>query len=218
MSRSSSPSHLSSTLPAGACKVDALSSFGGHPIPVPVALEAVHAGFPSVAQDYFNGDFSFDQNVIIHPSSTYIIHVAGESMTGAGIFDGDLLVVDRSLEPRQDDIVIAILDDEMLVKRLVRQDGHTILHAENPSYPDFIPQDGECLVIWGVVTGNYHWQRIDSAGGFDTHPLPQVTYPGRQESPVGQEGRTTSGQQGTIKRRTSHFQPAYPTAEWGHHA
>lgn len=185
------------------CRVDALSLFREHPSPVPQALEAVHAGFPSVAQDYFSGDFSFDQNVIVHPDSTFIIHVAGDSMTGAGIFDGDLLVVDRSLEPREGDIVIAILDDELLVKRLARRRGRTMLRAENPAYPDFMPQEGEELVIWGVVIGNYHWQRVDTrSGSRNGSPLPQVTYPGH--TPRG-PGRT-----GSRDRK-----PVYPSTGWG---
>lgn len=185
------------------CRVDALSLFREHPSPVPQALEAVHAGFPSVAQDYFSGDFSFDQNVIVHPDSTFIIHVAGDSMTGAGIFDGDLLVVDRSLEPREGDIVIAILDDELLVKRLVSRRGRTMLRAENPAYPDFMPQEGEELVIWGVVIGNYHWQRVDTrSGSRNGSPLPQVTYPGH--TPRG-PGRT-----GSRDRK-----PVYPSTGWG---
>lgn len=185
------------------CRVDALSLFREHPSPVPQALEAVHAGFPSVAQDYFSGDFSFDQNVIVHPDSTFIIHVAGDSMTGAGIFDGDLLVVDRSLEPREGDIVIAILDDELLVKRLARRRGRTMLRAENPAYPDFMPQEGEELVIWGVVIGNYHWQRVDTrSGSRNGSPLPQVTYPGH--TPHG-PGRT-----GSRDRK-----PVYPSTGWG---
>lgn len=185
------------------CRVDALSLFREHPSPVPQALEAVHAGFPSVAQDYFSGDFSFDQNVIVHPDSTFIIHVAGDSMTGAGIFDGDLLVVDRSLEPREGDIVIAILDDELLVKRLARRRGRTMLRAENPAYPDFMPQEGEELVIWGVVIGNYHWQRVDTrSGSRNGSPLPQITYPGH--TPRG-PGRT-----GSRDRK-----PVYPSTGWG---
>ena len=74
---------------------------------IPKALEAVHAGFPSVAQDYFDGDFSFDENVIIHPDTTFIVTVAGDSMQGAGIFDGALLIVDRSLPAQENDVVIA---------------------------------------------------------------------------------------------------------------
>ena len=196
-----SPEAAPASLPE--CRVDALSPFRGHPSPVPQALEAVHAGFPSVAQDYFSGDFSFDQNVIVHPDSTFIIHVAGDSMTGAGIFDGDLLVVDRSLEPREGDIVIAILDDELLVKRLARRKGRTMLRAENPAYPDFMPQEGEELVIWGVVIGNYHWQRVDASGESRSgSPLPQVTYPGHAphgHGPTGNQGRN----------------PVYPSTGWG---
>ena len=196
-----SPEAAPASLPE--CRVDALSPFRGHPSPVPQALEAVHAGFPSVAQDYFSGDFSFDQNVIVHPDSTFIIHVAGDSMTGAGIFDGDLLVVDRSLEPREGDIVIAILDDELLVKRLARRKGRTMLRAENPDYPDFLPQEGEELVIWGVVIGNYHWQRVDAKGeSRSDSPLPQVTYPGHTPH---RRGRT--GGQGR--------KPVYPSTGWG---
>ncbi len=196
-----SPDAAPASLPE--CRVDALSPFRGHPSPVPQALEAVHAGFPSVAQDYFSGDFSFDQNVIVHPDSTFIIHVAGDSMTGAGIFDGDLLVVDRSLEPREGDIVIAILDDELLVKRLARCKGRTMLRAENPAYPDFMPQEGEELVIWGVVIGNYHWQRVDARGGSRSDsPLPQVTYPGHTPHVRGRTG-------GQGRR------PVYPSTGWG---
>ena len=196
-----SPDAAPASLPE--CRVDALSLFRRHPSPVPQALEAVHAGFPSVAQDYFSGDFSFDQNVIVHPDSTFIIHVAGDSMTGAGIFDGDLLVVDRSLEPREGDIVIAILDDELLVKRLAKRKGRTMLRAENPAYPDFLPQEGEELVIWGVVIGNYHWQRVDAGGESRSgSPLPQVTYPGHAphgHGPTGNQGR----------------KPVYPSTGWG---
>lgn len=136
------------------------------PRPVPHALEAVHAGFPSVAQDYFNGDFSLDENLIAHPDTTFAVTVAGDSMTGCGIFDGDILLVDRSLTPQNHDVVIAAVNGELTVKRLlIRADGMSVLHPENPSYPDIaLPRaddtdgdaDGTCM--WGVVIGNYHWQ------------------------------------------------------------
>ena len=116
---------------------------------IPKALEAVYAGFPSVAQDYFDGDFSFDENVIIHPDTTFIVTVAGDSMQGAGIFDGDLLIVDRSLE--------------LTVKRLViDQEGNPVLHPENPSYPDIHLYWEADALIWGVVLGNFHWQRAQT--------------------------------------------------------
>lgn len=129
------------------------------PHPVPAALEAVHAGFPSVAQDYFTGDFSLDENLIIHPDTTFVVSVAGDSMEGAGIFDGDILIVDRSLRPRPDDIVIAAIDGELTVKRLAQdRQGGLFLHPENAAYPDIRLNPGDDMMVWGVVIGNYHWQ------------------------------------------------------------
>jgi DNA polymerase V len=165
------------------------------PTPIPAALEAVHAGFPSVAQDYFAGDFSFDEHVIQHPDSTFIITVAGDSMQGAGIWDGDLLVVDRSLDPQPGDVVIAILDDELTVKRLLIESGHPVLHAENPDYPDFMPEEAEELTIWGVVMGNFHSQ---SRATRDSTPMPNVTRPGMHHA---QDTRTQAcDTAGTISR------------------
>ncbi|TCD54606.1 translesion error-prone DNA polymerase V autoproteolytic subunit [Alloscardovia theropitheci] len=126
---------------------------------VPIALEAVHAGFPSVAQDYFSGDFSFDTNVITHPDTSFIVRVSGTSMTNAGIFDGDLAIVDRSLTPQDGDIVIAALDGELTVKRLISNtSGQPVLHAENSQFPDIQLYFDESVTIWGVVIGNYHPQ------------------------------------------------------------
>ncbi|WEV42517.1 S24 family peptidase [Bifidobacterium sp. ESL0682] len=157
------------------CRVTRIFRSALAPKPVPIALEAVHAGFPSVAQDYFAGDFSFDEHVIRNPDTTFIITVAGDSMEGAGIWDGDLLVVDRSLEPQANDVVVAVLDDELTVKRLIMRGSTPILHPENPHYPDFSPENAEELVIWGVVIGNFHAQSRSRRLGFS----PQgVTRPG----------------------------------------
>lgn len=135
-----------------------LGPWGGG-VRIPMALEAVRAGFPSVAQDYAAGDLSLDERLVEHPETTFVVRVAGESMTGAGIFDGDLLVVDRSLEPRDGDVVVAVLDGELTVKRLLRDAHGWYLHAEHPAYPDFRPDRfGEGL-IWGVVLGSCHPQR-----------------------------------------------------------
>ncbi|KFI46845.1 Peptidase S24-like [Bifidobacterium bohemicum] len=159
------------------------------PTPIPMALEAVHAGFPSVAQDYFAGDFSFDEHVIQHPDTTFIITVAGDSMQGAGIWDGDLLVVDRSLDPQPGDVVIAILDDELTIKRLIIEAGHPVLHAENQAYPDFIPAEAEELIIWGVVVGNFHSQ-IHAGRG--SGPTTRVTRPGMSRTQSTQPTRQRS--------------------------
>ena len=131
----------------------------GGGIRVPMALEAVRAGFPSVAQDYASGDLSLDERLVEHPETTFVVRVAGDSMTGADIFDGDLLVVDRSLEPRDGDVVVAVLDGELTVKRLLHDARGWYLHAEHAGYPDFRPDRfGEGL-IWGVVLGSCHPQR-----------------------------------------------------------
>lgn len=123
---------------------------------LPLMLEAVHAGFPSVAQDYAAGDLSLDDRLVDHPETTFVVRVAGDSMIGAGVFDGDLLIVDRSLEPEDGDVVIAVLDGDLTVKRLTRDYRGRYLRAENPQYPDIRPApEGENL-IWGVVTGSYH--------------------------------------------------------------
>lgn len=190
-----------------------------NPRPVPAVMESVRAGFPSVAQDYFAGDFSFDENVILHPDTTFILTVAGDSMEGAGIFDGDLLVVDRSLNPEDGDVVVAILDDELTVKRLVMHGRTPILHPENPLYPDFSPLDGQSLEIWGVVTGNYHSQkRMDMvrhhAPSSQTPATPSVIRP-KPTAGHASTLRTPSQKQSVGATRTTQVNSAYAAKGWG---
>lgn len=123
---------------------------------VPIAGESVPAGFPQTMDGGHDEGFSLDRHIIRHPAHTFIVTVVGDSMEGAGIFHGDWMVVDRSLEPQDGDVVVAVLDGEMTVKRLVLDSGHASLHAENPRYPDFKPDEHSDLVIWGVVTGSFH--------------------------------------------------------------
>ncbi|KFI81306.1 LexA family protein [Bifidobacterium psychraerophilum] len=183
------------------------------PTPVPLALESVRAGFPSVAQDYFAGDFSFDENVIIHPDTTFILKVAGDSMEGAGIFDEDLLVVDRSLEPQEGDVVVAILDDELTVKRLLMHGHVPILHAENARYPDFIPQDDQSLSIWGVVTGNYHSQRNTTMIHHGNTPSGHTPLPGVSSSSAA--ARTEAAPQtGASRDAKARVNSAYASSGW----
>lgn len=188
------PSRSSANQPSRAnqqCAVARVFHCGISPIPIPFALESVHAGFPSVAQDYYAGDFSFDEHVIEHPDTTFIVTVAGDSMQGAGIWDGDLLIVDRSLEPQADDVVVAVLDGELTVKRLMMHNSKPILHAENPNYPDFAPSDMQDLVIWGVVTGNFHQQSRERR---HTQAMPGITRPGatRHQSAMAEVRHETS--------------------------
>jgi DNA polymerase V len=121
-----------------------------------IAAAAVPAGFPSPAQDYFDGRIDLNKHLIKDITSTFLVRVSGHSMDGAGICDGDELVVDRSLTPGDGNVVIAVLDGELTVKRLRLERGRVRLAAENADYPDIvIPELGD-LTIWGVVTRCLH--------------------------------------------------------------
>jgi SOS-response transcriptional repressors (RecA-mediated autopeptidases) len=102
-----------------------------HPLLLPLAGERVAAGFPSPADDYVEVGIDLNDQLIRHPTSTFFLRVSGDSMTGAGIHDGDLLVVDRSLDPRPGRVVVAVLDGGFTLKRLARHRGRLRLEAAN---------------------------------------------------------------------------------------
>jgi len=115
---------------------------------LPFFLSPVAAGFPSPAEDYEEGQLDLN-DFIDHPASTFFVRASGESMTGAGIFPGDLLIVDRSLQAKHNSIVIAVINGEMTLKRLIKRQGQTYLKADNPHYPNIaLTEDTQ---IWGVV-------------------------------------------------------------------
>lgn len=119
--------------------------------PVPVA-----AGYPSPAQDYFDGRIDLNEHLIKDITSTFVVRVTGDSMEHAGISDGDELIVNRALEPKDGSVVIAVLDGELTVKRLRITPEGVVLQAENPKYPDIqVPGLSE-LTIWGVATRCLH--------------------------------------------------------------
>lgn len=119
--------------------------------PVPVA-----AGYPSPAQDYFDGRIDLNEHLIKDITSTYVVRVSGDSMEGAGISDGDELIVNRALEPRDGSVVIAVLDGELTIKRLRVTGTGVVLQAENPAYPDIRVPSVSDLAIWGVATRCLH--------------------------------------------------------------
>lgn len=121
-----------------------------------LAVCRVEAGFPSPADDYMEGSLDLNEYVIKHPSATYFVRASGDSMTGAGIFHGDLLIVDRSLEPVHGKVIIAEVDGQLTVKRLLKTKDHVSLQSENASYPPIEFQEGNEVVIWGVVTHVLH--------------------------------------------------------------
>ena len=122
------------------------------PASIPLYSHRIPAGFPSPADDYIDQRISLDQHLIPHRESTFFVRAVGNSMIDAGIFDGDLLVVDKSIEPVHGHIVIAVIDGELTVKRLVQQNGETILRPANARFKDIVLKDGQELIVWGVVT------------------------------------------------------------------
>jgi len=116
----------------------------------------VPAGFPSPAADHTRKELDLNEHLIRNKEATFIFRVKGDSMIGIGIYDGDELIVDRSIDAKHGNIVLAVLNNEFTVKRLYRRGGMVKLIAENPIYPPIVVKDGEELVIWGVITRNLH--------------------------------------------------------------
>ncbi|MBP1512020.1 translesion error-prone DNA polymerase V autoproteolytic subunit [Acinetobacter baumannii] len=119
---------------------------------IPYALEKINAGFPSPAQDYIDKALDMNEHLIKNATSTFIVKVASLSMLNAGIDIDDELIVDRSLDAKHGDIVIALIDNEFTVKRLMIDEKGQWLKAENPDYKNIYLADGQELIIWGVVT------------------------------------------------------------------
>jgi len=117
--------------------------------PLPLYQSRVSAGFPSAADDYIERALDLNEHLVQHPSATYYARAQGHSMVGRGIFDGDLLIVDRALTAKQDDIVIAVLQGELTCKILAI--AHHCLQAANPKYPAIAIHRFSDLVIEGVV-------------------------------------------------------------------
>ena len=117
---------------------------------------AVPAGFPSPADDYVERRISLDEHLIQHPESTFFMRVAGDSMRGLGIFDGDLLVVDRAVPAAHGCVVIAVLDGEFTVKQLLHTAQGQVLRAAHPGYADTLIRPEQDFSIWGVVRWNVH--------------------------------------------------------------
>jgi DNA polymerase V len=113
----------------------------------------ISAGFPSPAADHADDELDLNEYLISNKSSTYMFSVKGDSMSGAGIENGDKVVVDRSLSPAHDDIVVAVVNGEFTIKRLFKRRGKIELHAENPAYAPITFAEGSELQVWGVVTG-----------------------------------------------------------------
>ncbi len=123
-------------------------------LPLPFFLSKVPGGFPSPADDYLEGELDLNELLIQHPAATFFVRLAGDSMIKTGLFDGDILIVDRAVKARHRQIVVAVVDGEMTVKRLFSRAGRVELHPENPAYPPIVIGEGREFSIWGVVVGS----------------------------------------------------------------
>ena len=121
-----------------------------------IFMATVPAGFPSPAADYEEGKLDLNRHLIKNPAATFFVRVTGDSMVKAGIHSGDLLVVDRSIEPRDKNVIIAVVNGELTVKRIrIRKNGLT-LEAENEAYQSQEINDEIEFEVWGIVTNVIH--------------------------------------------------------------
>jgi DNA polymerase V len=116
----------------------------------------VPAGFPSPADDYIEQTLDLNEFLIRHPAATFFVRVRGHSMINVGIFNNDLLVVDRSLEPCDGRVVLAVVNGEFTVKRLQKNRQGTFLHPENPAFSSIEIKPDTDFEIWGVVAHVIH--------------------------------------------------------------
>ncbi len=117
---------------------------------------AVAAGFPSPAGDYLDNRIDIFEYLVQHPTATFYVRVKGNSMINAAIHDGDLLVVDRSVEPKNNQIVVAIIDGEYTVKRISKYNNKLYLIPENENFPPIEITETMDFEVWGVVTFVIH--------------------------------------------------------------
>jgi DNA polymerase V len=132
----------------------------GVPCPLPLFAAQVKAGFPSPADDFMEQRLDLNEHLIQHPAATFFVRVDGDSMVGAGIHRGDILIVDRSLEPLSGRIVIAVIDGAFTVKRIriggPGPEAQILLEPENPAFEPIRIEPGSDFQVWGIVTYVIH--------------------------------------------------------------
>jgi len=122
----------------------------------PLLASPVPAGFPSPAADFVEDRLSLDEHLILHREATFFVRVTGHSMNGFGIHDGDLLVVDRSLEVVDRSVVIAVVDGNFTVKQFCRTPGGILLRSNSQGHGDILVSEDQEMSIWGVVRWSIH--------------------------------------------------------------
>ncbi|MBM6960875.1 translesion error-prone DNA polymerase V autoproteolytic subunit [Bacteroides caecigallinarum] len=131
---------------------------------LPFATEGIRAGFPSPAQDYMTDSIDLNKELVLHPATTFYARAVGNSMTGFGISDGDLLVIDKSIEPVDGDIVVAFIDGEFTLKKIMKDENECNLWLVpgNEDYPPIKITEENDFIVWGVLTYNIKRQLIRS--------------------------------------------------------
>ena len=125
-------------------------------VPMVQFSSSVTAGFPSPAADHAQKRIDLNDHLLIHREASFLFRVAGNSMTGVGIFEGDTIIVDKSIDAKHNHIVLAVVDDDFTIKRLYKRGKVIRLLSENPDFEPIEFHDGQELRIWGVVTYNLH--------------------------------------------------------------
>jgi DNA polymerase V len=118
---------------------------------VPLMVSPAACGFPSPADDYLDGPLDFNELLIQNPAATFAVRIAGESMTGVGLFPGDIAVVDRVRTPVDGSIVLALLGGEFAIKRYRCKGTRVWLQAENPAFKDIVLTEDSAFEVWGVI-------------------------------------------------------------------
>lgn len=132
--------------------IDFFAPSSSIPMQLPLIQEGISAGFPSPANDFLDISIDLNREFIKHPSTTFYGRVRGDSMINAGLSDGDLLIIDKSLEPSNGKIAVCFIDGEFTVKRVKIEKNQLWLVAENQKYrPIEVTEDNE-FMIWGIVT------------------------------------------------------------------
>ena len=119
---------------------------------LPFADEGVRAGFPSPAQDYMENSIDLNRDLVNHPESTFYARVVGDSMVDDGVCQGDILIIDKSLEPKTGDMAVCVVNGEFTVKNIELAADHVVLHTANANYPPIVVTEADQFEIWGVVT------------------------------------------------------------------
>ena len=123
---------------------------------IPLARDSISAGFPSPAEDYIELDIDLNTHLIKNPISSFFLRVSGNSMNNAGIYNNDLLIVDRSINPKSGDVVVAILDGEFTLKRYIKDNERYYLKADKEDYPAIDLNEYNEVMIWGVAIYSIH--------------------------------------------------------------